>query len=80
MTIELSSEPFKTLLNHCIHCGMCLPACPTYAIFGTEMDSPRGRIVLMRAAAEGRIRLDGAFREHIELCLACRACEPQFLH
>jgi len=73
---ELTSPRFKTLLNQCIHCGLCLPACPTYAVFGTEMESPRGRIVLMRAAAEGRIRLDGAFREHIALCLACRACEP----
>lgn len=67
---------FRTLLNQCIHCGLCLPACPTYAVFGTEMDAPRGRIAMMRAAAEGRISLDGAFREHIALCLACRACEP----
>lgn len=73
---SLTSPRFKTLLNQCIHCGLCLPACPTYAAYGTEMESPRGRIVLMRAAGEGRVSLDGAFRKHISLCLTCRACEP----
>jgi len=66
---------YKTLLDQCIHCGLCLPACPTYQVYQTEMDSPRGRIALMRAASEGRVELDGAFAEHIELCLGCRACE-----
>ncbi|MEM7127990.1 MAG: heterodisulfide reductase-related iron-sulfur binding cluster [Chloroflexota bacterium] len=71
----LSSPATKSLLNQCIHCGLCLPACPTYAIYHTEMENPRGRILLMRAAAEGRIETDGAFKEHIDLCLGCRACE-----
>lgn len=71
----LSTPRFKALLQQCIHCGLCLPACPTYAVFGTETDAPRGRIAFMRAAAEGRISLDGAFQQHISLCLACRACE-----
>jgi len=75
---ELLTTPrFKALLNQCIHCGLCLPACPTYAVFGTEMDAPRGRIALMRAASDGRIQLrDSGFVEHIDLCLGCRACEP----
>ena len=72
----ITSPQFKSLLNQCVHCGLCLPACPTYAVFGTEMDAPRGRIALMRAASDGRIELDGVFRAHISLCLACRACEP----
>ncbi len=75
---EFTTSTFKGLLNQCIHCGLCLQACPTYAVFGTEMDAPRGRIALMRAASEGRIGLadfQGSFTEHITLCLACRACE-----
>jgi glycolate oxidase iron-sulfur subunit len=75
---ELKSPAFKALLNKCIHCGMCQQACPTYAVFGTEMDSPRGRITLMRAVSEGRLGLEdfqGVFAEHMERCLACRACE-----
>lgn len=66
---------FHRKLAQCIHCGLCLPACPTYNINQLEMDSPRGRIALMRAAADGRIDLDGAFQQHIDLCLGCRACE-----
>jgi glycolate oxidase iron-sulfur subunit len=72
----IATAQFRALLDKCIHCGLCLQSCPTYAVFGTEMDSPRGRIALMRAASEGRINLGGAFENHIELCLMCRACEP----
>jgi glycolate oxidase iron-sulfur subunit len=59
----------------CIHCGLCLPACPTFTVLGTEMDSPRGRIYLMRALAEGKIGLNDAYEQHIDSCLVCRACE-----
>lgn len=63
------------LLQECIHCGFCLPACPTYTINGMEMDSPRGRLHLMEAAMENRVDLNDPFFEHIDRCLVCRACE-----
>src|SRR5438309_10336361 len=65
---------FELFLD-CIHCGLCLTSCPTYEILGTEMDGPRGRIYLMRAVTEGRLAPDASVREHLDLCLDCRACE-----
>src|SRR5262249_23590541 len=62
-------------LRKCVHCGICLPQCPTYLTLGEEMDSPRGRLYLMRAAAEGRITPSETFIRHLDLCLGCRACE-----
>ena len=60
----------------CIHCGLCLEACPTYVITGNENDGPRGRLYLMRAVGEGRLEnTSPAFRTHIDRCLGCRACE-----
>jgi glycolate oxidase iron-sulfur subunit len=66
--------PDKELLRECVHCGFCLTACPTYSLWGDEMDSPRGRIYLMRAASEGVIDLQGSFQTHIDNCLGCMAC------
>ncbi|HEY0755859.1 MAG TPA: heterodisulfide reductase-related iron-sulfur binding cluster [Ktedonobacteraceae bacterium] len=63
------------LMRQCIHCGFCLPTCPTYAVLGTEMDSPRGRIYQMQAVAEGRMAISSDFVEHMYCCLGCRACE-----
>lgn len=66
--------PERELLDDCVHCGFCLPTCPTYQLWGEEMDSPRGRIYLMDLASKGEISLDGPFTEHIDACLGCMAC------
>jgi glycolate oxidase iron-sulfur subunit len=62
-------------VNQCVHCGLCLAYCPTFSELGTEMDSPRGRIFLIKSLAEGRIDLTDSSVEHLSLCLDCRACE-----
>jgi len=62
-------------VNQCVHCGLCLAYCPTFSELGTEMDSPRGRIFLIKSLAEGRIGLGDATVDHLSLCLDCRACE-----
>jgi glycolate dehydrogenase iron-sulfur subunit len=64
-------------LDPCVHCGFCLPACPTYLVTGDEGHSPRGRILLMRALERGEIGSgDPALLEHLDGCLGCRGCEP----
>lgn len=63
------------LFLDCVHCGLCTSACPTYLELGTEMDSPRGRIYLMRGVVDQRLPLDSQVKRHLDLCLDCRACE-----
>lgn len=69
-SIQLELDKLKA----CIHCGMCLPACPTYVATGSEAESPRGRLYLMKKLLEGDITTDAA-RPHLEQCLACHGCE-----
>ena len=68
--------PSEAVINTCVHCGLCLSSCPTYRETGLEMFSPRGRIYLMKAVADGRIGLESeVFQEQMSACLNCRACE-----
>ncbi|HEV8396764.1 MAG TPA: heterodisulfide reductase-related iron-sulfur binding cluster [Vicinamibacterales bacterium] len=66
--------PPTALIDTCVHCGFCLPTCPTYLLWGEEMDSPRGRIYLMKAGVEGRAELTPSFVTHFDNCLGCLAC------
>ncbi|MBI2767959.1 MAG: 4Fe-4S dicluster domain-containing protein [Chloroflexi bacterium] len=70
-----ADAPAPDDLSRCVHCGLCVNACPTYAVTGLEAESPRGRIHLARAVDEGRIELTAAVQGHWDLCLQCRACE-----
>jgi len=69
-----SDSPSPALIDKCVHCGFCLPTCPTYLLWGEEMDSPRGRIYLMKAGVEGRVEIGPSFVEHFDRCLGCLAC------
>ena len=66
--------PSRDVIDTCVHCGFCLPTCPTYALWGEEMDSPRGRIVLMAAGLEPESVLSPAIVTHLDRCLGCMAC------
>jgi glycolate oxidase iron-sulfur subunit len=66
--------PSDELRADCVHCGFCLPTCPTYALWGEEMDSPRGRIYLMGLASTGDVAIDDVFVTHMDRCLGCMAC------
>lgn len=72
--VKLSAPALKEL-DTCVHCGLCLPFCPTYRELGMEADSPRGRLHLMKALHEGKTGVTDELVEHIYLCLDCRACE-----
>src|SRR5437773_2893206 len=63
--------PEPDLIADCVHCGFCLPTCPTYQSWGEEMDSPRGRIYLMRSLSEG---ISPTMVRHFDRCLGCMAC------
>jgi glycolate oxidase iron-sulfur subunit len=66
--------PSLDLIDDCVHCGFCLPSCPTYVLWGEEMDSPRGRIYLMKLGSEGKIGFGDTLVRHIDQCLGCMAC------
>lgn len=72
---DAEDAPARVDINTCIHCGLCLTACPTYRELKIEPDSPRGRLYLMRGLAEGRIAPSDPLLGHLDLCLDCRACE-----
>ncbi len=67
--------PALSDLQNCIHCGFCLPACPTYIATGQELESPRGRLHLIRGVVEGKVDATPRLLSHLDLCLQCRACE-----
>src|SRR6185503_19744629 len=68
--------PAQELLDKCVHCGFCLATCPTYVLWGQEMDSPRGRIYLMQMARDGVLSMTPQWVQHFDTCLGCMACMP----
>ena len=66
--------PARELIDQCVHCGFCLPACPTYKLWNEEMDSPRGRIYLMKLAADGKAEMNSQWVSHFDTCLGCMSC------
>jgi glycolate oxidase iron-sulfur subunit len=71
---DLHHPPSPDLISQCVHCGFCLQACPTYVLWRNEMDSPRGRIYLMKTASEGATTMTPQWIEHFDTCLGCMSC------
>jgi len=73
-SFDAHHAPAREIIDKCVHCGFCLPVCPTYVLWGQEMDSPRGRIYLMKLAADGASQMTPAWVSHFDTCLGCMAC------
>jgi len=71
---DAKHPPSREIIDQCVHCGFCLPVCPTYALWNEEMDSPRGRIYLMKLAADGQAGMNSQWVGHFDTCLGCMAC------
>jgi glycolate oxidase iron-sulfur subunit len=71
---DAQHPPSREIIDTCVHCGFCLPVCPTYALWSEEMDSPRGRIYLMKMAADGKAEMNAQWVGHFDTCLGCMAC------
>src|ERR1700732_3228671 len=71
---DAKHPPSREIIDQCVHCGFCLPVCPTYALWNEEMDAPRGRIYLMKLAAEGQATINSQWVGHFDTCLGCMAC------
>ena len=72
--VSAAPDVLRSLTSECVHCGFCLPTCPTYLLWSEEMDSPRGRIQLMEANLDGTISLNATVTQHFDACLGCMAC------
>ncbi len=71
---DAQHPPSRQIIDSCVHCGFCLPVCPTYVLWNEEMDSPRGRIYLMKLAADGQASMNSQWVGHFDTCLGCMAC------
>src|SRR6201984_1190320 len=71
---DAQHPPSNAIIEKCVHLGFCLPVCPTYVLWGQEMDSPRGRIYLMKVASEGAAEMTSHWVSHFDSCLGCMAC------